>query len=304
MKYIFIILNIFFWCNANAQESPKNVYFTSGWCPRPEEIAEISEYLFLTMNGCCILQGSFRSTLGVVPTQLSRWKKRIIANFYPTARCDGVVITEAEESDQNQLMELKASADAAEVQKRKDEDRKSERWPPTSSDFCRRAAASGDLEQRGVSFHACIDLARTEGARAVSERAQVGGYFVREFGLWTVNSAGGVEPYAKFVNPNPREDIKYIDLQISMFNAVGDVVYSEIGSRATRAVRMVGPLGSDHGERSSQWKPIWYNHSAACLQIESVRVEFMNKTILNFSGKLLYKALHPALKNKCGVFQR
>lgn len=124
-------------------------------------------------------------------------------------------------------------------------------------------------------------------------------YYVKEFGIYEVNSAGGVEPYATFVNPNAKAAIKYIRLRATPYNAVGDVISSSIGSQSTAGMYMTGPLAQSDGEKRTGWEPIWYNHSATCLKIESVQVEFVNGKTLSFAGKSLRGALSPELQNDC-----
>lgn len=289
------------WPQVNAQSMMPDVYFSSGWCPRPDEVAMISKHLHLTMNGCCILKGSPISHQSLPADAFTPWKNRIIPNFYPGARCDGVVMTAEEEKDTSGFFDKRAAQQLA-AEKLKDEaDRINELWPPTSYEFCLNSQVTGDLSKRGVSLGECYKLSKSEGQKAASERARTGGYFVRDFGLWKVDSAGGVEPFGKFVNPRAETDIKYIELQIAMHNAVGDQLRSEIGNRAIGSIRVTGPIANEDGEQSNEWGPVWYNHSATCLKILSVRVEFMNRKSINFAGPTLAKALHPKLLNVCGV---
>jgi hypothetical protein len=249
------------------------------------------------MNGCCILLGRPHSPSGVPADALRPWDDRIIRNFYPSARCDAVVLTEAEEQQRKAFAAAQEASAAEEAKGRAEADRKAGRWPPSSREQCMSSLTSGDLRNRGVSVEDCITLASRTSATAARE----GGYFVTGFGLWTVDSAGGVEPFATFVNPNPASNIKYIDLQIVMYNAVGDVIRSTIDNRSIGLVRMTGPLSNEDGAQQYQWEPVWYNRSAACVKIKSMRVEFMNRKVLNFANGALARVLHPSVKNECGV---
>jgi hypothetical protein len=124
-------------------------------------------------------------------------------------------------------------------------------------------------------------------------------FYIKEFGISEVNSAGGVEPYATFVNPNSNLVIKYIRLRVTPYNAVGDVISSTIGDQGTAGMYMTGPLAQTDGEKRTGWEPIWYNHSATCLKIQSVQIEFVGGKTLSFAGKTLRAALSPELKNDC-----
>lgn len=298
LTFVFVVFfNFFLAPSAHAQSTPNDVYFTSGWCPRPDELASISKQLSLTMNGCCILKGSPPSSLNVSTDALSPWKSRIVKNFYPQAKCDGVVMTVEEERIASEVDANRATKvlEATRLQNKKDG--KLGLWPPNSIDSCLNAAASNYLDKRGISIQECYELSKSTS----SENARNGGYFVQDFGLWNVNSAGGVEPHGEFVNPRIDAEIKYIHLQIAMYNAVGDQLKSEIGGYANASILVTGPIANKDGAKSSQWDPVWYNHSAACLKIVSVRVDFINQKTINFSGPVLFKALHPKLLNQCGV---
>ncbi|MDO8768791.1 MAG: hypothetical protein Q7K57_08815 [Burkholderiaceae bacterium] len=124
-------------------------------------------------------------------------------------------------------------------------------------------------------------------------------HFVEEFGIWEVNSAGGVVPMAVFINPNKKSAIKYIHMQVTMYNAVGDVIRSSIGGLSTAHLKFTGPLGADERTSNVTWKPIWYNSTADCLKIQSIDIEFMNGTRRSFVGRNLRPALSPELLNDC-----
>ena len=302
---LFVVV-LTYWVPSQAQPTTtSSVYFSNEWCPRPDEVAILSKHLYLSRNGCCLTRGSSRTGDEVPPNLLARWRNRIIAK-YPDMQCKGVVQIEIGDEEVALIAKLQDEESqalaAAKVQEQLDY--AAETWPPTSSDDCLHRSVTKELARRGLSSADCNELARTAGAKAIGEWAKAGGYFVREFGLYDVNSAGGVEPYGRFVNPDPGAAIKYIDLQIAMYNAVGDMLSSDIGHQNVGSVRVTGPMDNDQGQRRAHWGPVWYNHSARCIEIKSMRVEFMNKKVLNFSGKSLASALHPKLDNGCRVRKR
>jgi hypothetical protein len=86
-------------CTTASNAQSKDVYFSPGWCPRADEINKISEHLTLQMNGCCILKGIPKATDGLPRGALDRWSSKIFPNSYPSARCDGVVVSEAQEQE-------------------------------------------------------------------------------------------------------------------------------------------------------------------------------------------------------------
>ena len=119
-----------------------------------------------------------------------------------------------------------------------------------------------------------------------------------------VNSAGGLEPTMKFLNPNKDSAIKYIRIGFTVYNAVGDRVRSTIGRGEWDRLLVTGPIDPDSGGKESNWGPVGYNHSASCLKILSLEIEFMNGRKRAYSGKGLSSALHPNFDNECKVEKR
>jgi hypothetical protein len=126
-------------------------------------------------------------------------------------------------------------------------------------------------------------------------------FFIKDFGIDTVNSAGGVEPYFVFFNPNPNTAIKYLTVDLTLYNAVGDRVSSSIGRETTARLRYTGPLTNADGEKKTYWRPVWYNSTGHCIRVESVAVTFMDGKLRTFAGRTLLSALAPELTNDCKV---
>lgn len=124
-------------------------------------------------------------------------------------------------------------------------------------------------------------------------------WFVTEFGIDNVNSAGGVEPYFVFFNPYEGSRIKYIRLRVRLFNAVGDAISSEIGGRSSAVLSYTGPLANEDGKRRTDWGPIWYNSTGHCIKVEAIQVTFVGGKSVSFAEKELKRALHPSLSNDC-----
>ena len=69
--------------------------------------------------------------------------------------------------------------------------------------------------------------------------------------------------------------------------------------RQGKAIRMTGSLAHEDGLREAKWAPIWYNHSAKCIRVTSVLVEFINNKSITFSGSALNRAFHPDVVYQC-----
>jgi hypothetical protein len=129
-------------------------------------------------------------------------------------------------------------------------------------------------------------------------------WFIKDFGIDEVNSAGGVEPYFVLFNPNSASPIKYVRIRATLYNAVGDVISSTIGNQSTASLSYTGPLSNADGENRADWGPIWYNTTGACIKVESVQVTFVNGKIVSLAGKNLRKALAPDLANECKLTKK
>ena len=126
-------------------------------------------------------------------------------------------------------------------------------------------------------------------------------WYVKEFGIDEVNSAGGVEPYFVFFNPNTNSPIKYINIRALLYNAVGDVISSDIGGQTSAGMSYTGPLSNADGEKRADWGPTWYNTTGDCIKLTSVVVTFVSGKILKFEGKNLNGALAPEMANTCNM---
>lgn len=74
---------------AEDKAPPAEIYFSTGWCPRPDELAELSKYLTLNMNQCCIRVGIPNDDARRNPDLLKPWAHHMWSGYYPFARCDG-----------------------------------------------------------------------------------------------------------------------------------------------------------------------------------------------------------------------
>ena len=139
-------------------------------------------------------------------------------------------------------------------------------------------------------------------SRLEATRAANDGYYIEAYGVYDVNSAGGVEPTVTVRNPNVKSPIKYARIALQLFDHVGKVQRSSIGREApTQWVSITGPLRSDDDPHKGIWEPVWYNHSGWCITIVAVQIEFLDGTKRSFSGKTLSTAIKAGIENACPV---
>ena len=128
------------------------------------------------------------------------------------------------------------------------------------------------------------------------------GHYVEAFGIYTVNSAGGVEPSVTLRNANQKSPIKYARVAVQLYDRVGQVQRSTIGDASPiRWLSFTGPLRFSDPPKRGHWDPVWYNHSGWCIRIIELQLEFLNGTRRSFSGKSLELAIKPELGNSCPV---
>lgn len=95
-------------------------------------------------------------------------------------------------------------------------------------------------------------------------------------GRYKIDSAGGVELYFNFQNNSDRE-IKYIDLDVALYNAVKDEIADTITGEKRYPIQYTGPLSpnSSTGEFTGLWK--FYNPNfSGTLKFTNVTVTYMD----------------------------
>lgn len=95
-------------------------------------------------------------------------------------------------------------------------------------------------------------------------------------GRYKKDSAGGIELYFNFQNNSDRE-IKYIDLDVALYNAVKDEIADTITGEKGYSVQYTGPLSpnSSTGEFTGVWK--FYNPNfSGTLKFANVTITYMD----------------------------
>jgi hypothetical protein len=179
---------------------------------------------------------------------------------------------------------------------------------PAESDPKTKARKLEDLRQRKSALE--VEIGKlNEGIRDIETNDKASqttrpNYFIETFGIAQINSAGGVEPFAVLVNPDSKSPIKYVRIQTTLYNAVGDVIGSSIGGKTTANLSFTGPLSFEDGKRSIEWEPVWYNSTGECIKIDAIQVTFISGRVASFSGKSLRSAIAPSIENECKLRKR
>jgi hypothetical protein len=108
---------------------------------------------------------------------------------------------------------------------------------------------------------------------------------------WTYNIdyVGGVEWNFRIKN-NTDKQIKYVTLQWDCYNAVGDLIYDEIGWKSYVRVRFTGPLDAYSTSGSKRNTDKFYNHNLKSYKMTEIIVEYMDGTtekVTNYHDNIL-----------------
>lgn len=113
------------------------------------------------------------------------------------------------------------------------------------------------------------------------------------------NSAGGVDVRMLAINPSIGKQIKYISLNVSPFNAVGDKVRGQIRYDSDRTVRATGPIEADGKERFYKWENVFYNPTIVCFEVNYLSVEYMDGEVIRYDSQDLQGISHKNFVNDC-----
>ncbi|WP_273205203.1 hypothetical protein [Marinobacter subterrani] len=109
----------------------------------------------------------------------------------------------------------------------------------------------------------------------VSARANGVPIFIYGKYVDTPNSAGGVGVKFRFQNLSEKT-IKYVYFEVVPYNEVGDVAHSEIGRKSRAILEYTGPVNANEYVPTAYWENVWYNSQINCIELKSVKVEFIN----------------------------
>lgn len=113
------------------------------------------------------------------------------------------------------------------------------------------------------------------------------------------NPASGVNANLGVVRPESGPVIKYLRVDVSPFNEVGDRVVGETSGRDQVTLKKTGPIRADGSEDWFTWENIFYNSTITCLKINSVEIEYMDGSTERAAGDQLSEFLHPRVENDC-----
>lgn len=106
-------------------------------------------------------------------------------------------------------------------------------------------------------------------------------------GYFYHNSVGGVEP-AFFIVNNSNKTIKYVNFNITVYNAVGDKVYNDIGGYGNAKLQVTGPL-KPWRAKMYHWDAVFYDNAAYSVYVKEATVTYTDGTKKTYSIKRSFK---------------
>jgi hypothetical protein len=107
------------------------------------------------------------------------------------------------------------------------------------------------------------------------------------------NSAGGVDVNIVWKNLS-KKTVKYARFTVVPYNAVGDIVASEIGGETSKVVKATGPVESGKVDGyGTVWSCLWYNHQIKYMKITGIEIEYMDGSIISSNDKSVIEEVLP-----------
>jgi hypothetical protein len=120
------------------------------------------------------------------------------------------------------------------------------------------------------------------------------------------NSAGGVDVRVNYANTSGKR-FKYVVFTVKPFNAVGDLVSSDIGSKVFARLNDTGPIKTREnwdyhgGQDGGLWANVWYNNSISCIELVGVEITYMDGDKISFDKDGISSILVSSISNSCEV---
>ncbi len=135
--------------------------------------------------------------------------------------------------------------------------------------------------------------AAAEAAKTVEDKVH-GLIRITKLNCSSPNSAGGVGINLHFINMHPEKTIKYLEVTVVPYNAVGDTQYCDIRDYSRYTCEATGPYAPGKGLTASDnwwWPNAWYNNTIKSIELKGVFIEYMDGTYLSLTNEELQYAI-------------
>ena len=135
--------------------------------------------------------------------------------------------------------------------------------------------------------------AEAEAAKTLEEKVH-GLIRITKLSCSRPNSAGGVGIDLHFVNMHPEKTIKYLEVSVYPYNAVGDMMDCDIRGYSRYTCEATGPYAPGQGLNAYTgwwWPNAWYNWNISYIELSGVRIRYTDGTSVSLSSKELPYAI-------------
>jgi hypothetical protein len=109
------------------------------------------------------------------------------------------------------------------------------------------------------------------------------------------SSIGGVSYEFSYYNLSGKT-IKYLNVSVTPFNLVGDVVSSATNGKKKAVLMQVGPIETDN-KTSFLWENVWFNRKIVCIELNSIEISYTDGSNEILKKDELQKALLQSSQN-------
>ena len=111
-----------------------------------------------------------------------------------------------------------------------------------------------------------------------------------EYSSGNPNSAGGVSVFIDWQNISEKE-IKYLTFTVVPYNRVNDIAPSSIGNTIEAHLRATGPFSSNHIQKNTGYRNVWYNSTISYIKIVGIEIIYMDDETLVFDENQILKMI-------------
>jgi|AntRauTorckE5430_2_1112549.scaffolds.fasta_scaffold02613_2 hypothetical protein len=120
------------------------------------------------------------------------------------------------------------------------------------------------------------DIASALNEKIVNENTTNQPLYIHNITVSDINSADGVDFSVDYAFNNSDEVIKYLEITVIPYNAVGDVQKGRISGESSFTGQITGPIKSEAKLLNGTWAEAWYNNTISCIKITKVKVIYMS----------------------------
>ena len=153
-------------------------------------------------------------------------------------------------------------------------------WQPATCSKPRTCSVCGKIEDKKAD-HTAKDYICTQCGETIVTASDIPSILDITSLKYHMNSVGGIDQYMTFKNRSLTKTINYIYIDLQFYNAVGDLLKSDIAGRTTASLQYTGPLKPGESSGEVQGDTIFYNKTfSGTIHIKKITIEYSDGTKL------------------------